>query len=143
VDEQRQAWLEGRLPLKKLDVGRWSVQEWRHFLDSMPAELTVEQVATLDARFQLTRSRNSFIARDWFRLAIAHDYRPAYPALEQYLVSNGRTRLISPLYRELVKTPAGREFATRVYEKARPGYHAITQAAINRIFKAPAKAAGS
>ena len=47
----------------------------------------------------------------------------------------GRMRFVGPLYRELVKTPDGRAFAERVYAKARPTYHPIGQASVERILK--------
>ena len=43
-------------------------------------------------------------------------------ALEQYLTTIGRRKLIVPLYRELAKTPEGLAFAQRVYAAAKPMY---------------------
>ena len=64
---------------------------------------------------------------------IRNDYQPGFARLEEYLKSIGRRKLIVPLYVELMKTPAGSEFAKRVYAKARPGYHPETVAAIDAI----------
>jgi hypothetical protein len=36
---------------------------------------------------------------------------------------------------KLAETPEGMEFARRVYAKARPGYHAITQQGIDIVLK--------
>jgi hypothetical protein len=58
-------------------------------------------------------------------------YEPAYPRLEEYLISIGRQKLIKPLYEELVKTPEGRERALKIYAKARLGYHPIAQNAVD------------
>jgi hypothetical protein len=46
-----------------------------------------------------------------------------------------------PLYEELAKTPEGLAFARTVYAKAKPGYHPITQASVERALapKAAAK----
>ncbi len=60
---------------------------------------------------------------------------PAYPRLEEYLISIGRQKLIKPLYEELVKTPEGKERALSIYRKARPGYHPIAQSAMDKIVK--------
>jgi hypothetical protein len=66
-------------------------------------------------------------------LVIRNNYQPGYARLEEYLETIGRRRLVAPLYEELMKTPAGATQAKRVYALARPGYHAITAAAIDAI----------
>jgi hypothetical protein len=43
------------------------------------------------------------------------------------------------LYEELMKTPAGRVQAKRVYALARPGYHPETVAAIDAIVNPPSE----
>ncbi|MCI0749402.1 MAG: M1 family metallopeptidase [Nevskiales bacterium] len=139
IETQRAAWLEGRLALADLPTQNWSVQEWRHFLDLQPDALTREQLVTLDRRFNLTLSHNRFIACDWFKIAIAHNYQAAYRALEQHLRAVGRMRLMVPLYKELAKTEAGLTFARRVYADARPGYHPIAQTAVERVLSVPAR----
>ena len=135
VDAQRAAWLSGKIPAAKLRTKGWSRHEWLHFLDNMPAPLTAEQARALDARFKLTSENNTYIATSWFRVAIAAGYEPALPAIERFLVGVGRMKFLNPLYRELAKTEAGRAFAQRVYARARPGYHPIAQAAVERILQ--------
>jgi hypothetical protein len=44
----------------------------------------------------------------------------------------GRRYLVVPLYEALAKTPDGRAFAREVYAKAKPGYHPLTQASIEK-----------
>jgi leukotriene-A4 hydrolase len=139
VDEQRAAWLAGTLPVAKLRTKAWTSHEWQHFLDNMPATLTTAQAAELDRRFKLTQARDSYVAVSWFRVAIRHGHAPALPAVERFLLSVGRMRFITPLYRELVKTPDGRAFALRVFEKARPMYHPIGQASVERVIQDGAK----
>ena len=140
VGEQRNAWLDGKLPAAALSTRGWSAHEWQHFLDNMPERATREQIAALDRRFELTQARNSYIAMSWLRQAIRFGHQPAFPALERFLLNVGRMRFLNPLYRELAKSESGREFARRVYEKARPGYHPIAQAAVERILAPPAAA---
>jgi hypothetical protein len=64
---------------------------------------------------------------------IASKYEPAYPALEEFLMTIGRRYLVRPVYMELAKTPEGLEFARRVFKKAKPGYHAITRTGIELV----------
>ncbi len=89
----------------------------------------------LDEAHGFTRSGNAQIERSWLKLAIRNDYQPSFARLEEYLMSIGRRMLIEPLYKDLMKTPAGTEFAKRVYAKARPGYHPNTVAAVDAIVK--------
>lgn len=44
----------------------------------------------------------------------------------------GRIKLVRPPYEDLLETPDGAAFARRVYALARPGYHPITQHAVDR-----------
>jgi hypothetical protein len=108
----------------------------------MPATIGAGQLKRLDQAYGLTQSQNSEIEHSWLVLVIRNNYQPSYPRLEQYLTAIGRRKLIAPLYRDLMKTPSGSEFAKRVYAKARPGYHPETVAAIDAIVN-PAAAEGS
>ena len=47
----------------------------------------------------------------------------------------GRRYLVVPLYEELAKTPGGLQFARGVYAKAKPGYHPMTQASIEKVLR--------
>lgn len=141
VDEQRSAWLAGRLPTANLKTHKWTSHEWQHFLDNMPNTVTVEQLAALDRRFRLTQAKDSRVAVSWFRIAIRQGYAAALPAVERFLLTVGRMKFINPLYRELAKTETGRAFAQRVYEKARASYHPIAQASVDRVLSEAAKPA--
>jgi leukotriene-A4 hydrolase len=132
VDDARAAWLGGKLQPKKFGLD-WVTQQWLYFLNNMPAALSAKQLGELDQAYALTRSQNAEIEHSWLKLVIANNYQPSYPRLEEYLKSVGRQKLIKPLYVDLMKTPAGTEFAKRVYAKARPGYHPETVTAIDAI----------
>jgi aminopeptidase N len=141
VDEARSAWVSGSVAAKKLDAHDWAAQQWLYFLDNMPATLTAAQMSDLDQAFGFTRSANAEIGRSWFLLVIRNHYQPSYVRLEEYLQSIGRRKLITPLYEELMKTPAGAVQAKRVFKLARPGYHPQTAAAIDAIVNPPSDAA--
>jgi leukotriene-A4 hydrolase len=132
VDRQREAWLGGVISADEIEAGDWTVDQWRRFLTGLPGDVTREQMAALDRRFALTDTRNKMIARDWFVAAVEHGYEPAYPAIEQHLKTVGRMLLIRPIYEALAKTPDGRAFAARVYAEARPNYHPIARASVDR-----------
>jgi leukotriene-A4 hydrolase len=87
----------------------------------------------LDAAFGLSRSGNSEILVEWLLRSIESGYEPATPALERFLIQVGRRKFLVALYTELAKTPAGAERALRIYDQARPGYHSLSQGAVDKI----------
>jgi aminopeptidase N len=139
VDAARNAWLAGRIPAKKIDSHGWETPQWVYFLSGLPATLRRDQMAELDQAFGFDRSANAQEAGGWFLLVIRNDYQPAYPHLEEYLRTTGRTSLIVPLYAELVKTPAGTTLARRVYPLAKPFYAAQTVAAVDAVVRSDAE----
>ena len=64
-----------------------------------------------------------------------NDYEPAYPALEDFLLRQGRRKFLRPLYQALHDNPKTLERGQALYAKARPGYHPIATASIDAIFK--------
>jgi hypothetical protein len=135
VDAARKQWLAGRLATTALPVATWSTFEWLHFLNNMPAKLPLTKLAELDAAFKLTGQHNAEIAHSWLLLAIRCDYQPAFARLQEYLTTIGRRKLVKPLYVALMKTAAGRRFAARVYEIARPGYYSVLQTTLDPIVR--------
>jgi hypothetical protein len=75
-------------------------------------------MAELDRVFSFTRTGNSEILDEWLIMAVRNGYQPAYPRLEEFLISVGRRKYIKPLYEEMVKTPDGRARAEAIYKKA-------------------------
>ena len=133
VDAARTAWAGGKIAAKKLESRAWVAPQWMYFLDGMPAGLSTAQVTELDRSFGFARSANAEVVQHWLLLALRHQYQPSFVRLEEYLKTIGRRKLIVPLYRELMKTPAGATQARRVYALARPHYHPPTTAAIDAI----------
>ncbi len=126
IDTTRSNWLSGSIDANDIVTSNWTVHEWLYFLNNMPKLLTAEQLANLDAAFDLTRSKNNEIAHSWLMIAVKNEYEPAYQRLYSYLTSIGRNKLVKPLYRELAKTPQGKAFAKRAFDEAKPGYHPLT-----------------
>jgi leukotriene A-4 hydrolase/aminopeptidase len=134
VKMQLNGWLGGQ-PATDLNTGDWTTHHWLHFIRNLPETLSQQQMAELDAAFHFTDSGNSEILTAWLINVINHRYEPAYPALEAFLTRVGRRRFLEPLYEELAKTPEGLQMAKRIYQKARPGYHAISVKTIDEILK--------
>lgn len=123
VEQQMQRWLKGG----QLQTEEWTTHEWLHFINNLPLDLSAENMARLDREFNLTKIKNSEIAHAWLKLSIVKKYEPARERLRSYLLTIGRNKLVSPLYRELAKTPDNLKWAREVYEQAKPGYHPLTQ----------------
>jgi aminopeptidase N len=131
VDQAIAAFVSGA-PAARLTTAGWNTQQWLHFLRGLPP-LASAQMADLDAAFHFSASGNSEVLCVWLQSAIAAHYEAATPVLERFLMAVGRRKLVQPLYTALAKTPQGAEVALRIYERARPGYHAITRQTIDGI----------
>ncbi len=132
VDAARADWLAGKVVAPAFGAN-WVTPQWLYFLDNMPDSLTTAQMAVLDKAYAFTKSGNAKIEQSWLKLAVAHDYVPAMPRLDEYLRSVGRVLLIQPLYRQMMKTEAGAAAAKRIYRKARPNYHPHAVAILDPI----------
>ena len=87
----------------------------------------------LDRAFHLGDRANSEVRFSWLRLAIAHHYGPAVPALERFLSAQGRRKFVQPLFEALDSDDWGRPIAKRIYGQVREGYHPVTVAALDRL----------
>lgn len=134
VNATVESWKSGT-PAGELDTSRWSSQEWKLFLQGLPAEISAERMKELDEVFDLTDRSNGEILQVWLLHAIANAYEPAYPRLESFLIGLGRIWLIRPLYQRLADTPEGLIRAKEIYSKARAGYHPVTINVIDRVLE--------
>jgi len=123
-----------------LPTSAWTTQEWLHFLNELPATLSSAQLVDLDTTFHLSSRGNSEVLFAWLRIAIGHSYRPAMPAVERFLTSQGRRKFLRPLYEDLMATDWGAAEARRIYAIARPTYHAVAVNTLDQIVNAGAKA---
>ena len=109
----------------------WNTQQWLRFLADLRVDAAV--MAAIDTRHRLTTSGNSEVLCLWLELAIAADYAPAMPRLEQFLVTVGRRKFLKPLYEALLRTANGKERALAMYQKARPHYHAVAVRTLDEL----------
>jgi aminopeptidase N len=133
VDAARKAWLDGGVLPATSVAGKWVTQEWERFLDAMPESLTAAQAGALDQAYHFSGTPNGEIAQRWYPLTVRSGYAGARPAIAAFLQRVGRIKLILPTYSALVKSQDGLAFAKDVFEKARPGYHPITAAAVQAV----------
>lgn len=135
VAQHAQRWQRGEVAAGQIPVSAWSTQEWLHFLKSLPEKLDQKKMGELDQAFKLTQSGNSEIAFQWLMMSIRNAYQPAFNRVEEFLTSIGRRKFIKPLYEELAKSPEGKEFAMKIYRRARPTYHPIAVTSIDEVLK--------
>jgi aminopeptidase N len=136
VDASTKAFAGGA-PARGIDTEGWSTQEWLRFLHSLPEKLPRDRLDDLDATFGFTKRGNAEIAERWLLIAIRNDYRPADARLEQFLTTIGRRKFVLPLFKELMKSDAGKARARAIYAKARPNYHPITAESVDKIVGRP------
>jgi leukotriene-A4 hydrolase len=117
----------------ELKTAGWNTHQWLHFLRNLPKPMAADRMADLDAAFGFSASRNSEILAEWLLRVIENRYQPAWPALERFLTEVGRRKFLKPIYTELAKTPEGMESALRIYARARPGYHSVSQNTVDEI----------
>jgi len=114
--------------------GNMVTHEAIRFLDDLPRDVGTDKLAALDGRFHWNDTGNSEIRFAWLDLALANHYPPATDSAEAFLTGQGRLKFVEPLYTLLMKQPEwGPPLARRIYAKARPGYHPVTQAAVDAI----------
>lgn len=133
IDNIQKTWR--KTGVKGLSQKIKSTNEKQHFIDYLPNDLTIKEMTAIDKEFNFTNGGNFVVRRQWFIQAIQHQYKAAYPAIEQFLINYSRTGSLTPLYKEMVKTPEGKTWAKQVFEKAKPGYHLTTVEALQNILK--------
>ena len=135
IDQNIADWLAGNIKLSEIMTADWTVHEWLHFINNLPLNLSLEKMVELDNKYQLTISTNAEKAHAWYLLSLRVGYQKVLPNMADYLVEIGRRKLIVPLYKKLAETAKGKAWATKVYQKARPGYHPLAQGTIDNILK--------
>jgi hypothetical protein len=116
---------------------------------------TLAQLYELDNTFALTATHNSEIMAAWMQPTlratygestqradepwVKTNYHPADPLfytqqVEYFLVNVGRRKFLTPTYRAMVET-GQRDWALKIYEKARPNYHAVSRETMDDLLE--------
>ena len=112
----------------------WSSHEWLRFVRQIPEDISLEQMAALDAQFGFSQTGNSEVLTAWLEQSIRHQYEPAYPALRNFLVHTGRRKFLVPLYRVMLETDQ-KAMADSIYAEARPNYHFVSTNTLDAMLK--------
>ena len=92
----------------------------------------------LDDAFEISSTGNNEVLFVWLMKAIDRKYTPAYGKLREFLVTVGRRKFVKPLYEELVRTDQ-RAIAQKIYQVARPHYHAVTVGSVDALLASNSK----
>ncbi|HET9032912.1 MAG TPA: M1 family metallopeptidase [Dokdonella sp.] len=133
VDKAAAEFFAGTLAAKDIPAKNWVTYEWLRFLNALPDKPTIEQMKALDKAWKLTGTGNAEIAFRWYVATVRAGYTQARPQIAAFIERIGRRKLVVPIYEELAKTENGKAFAIEVYAKARPGYHPMTQASVDKV----------
>ncbi len=131
VEAQAKAFADGG-PAAAVNMTGWSSHEKQHFIQSLP-KIAPERMAELDSRFHFSDSGNNEVLSAWLEKSIDTRYKEAWPAIERFLTIQGRRKFLRPIYEKLATNPEDLAFARRVYAKARPTYHPVSQGTIDSI----------
>ncbi|HRK83555.1 MAG TPA: M1 family metallopeptidase [Saprospiraceae bacterium] len=117
------------------DTKNWTPHEWVHFVRNLPAATDVATLKKLDAQFGLSSSANAEIRCAWYASAIPKGYAAEImPGMESFLTEVGRRRFLMPVYTELKKAGLSDD-ARRIFQKAAPGYHAVSRNSVEALLK--------
>lgn len=132
VDAALAAFMEsGKLPATE-QTEAWTTHEWLHFINTLPEEISIEQLSVIDEAYGLSQSGNSEISAAWFLPTIAAGYEAVYPKVEQFLISVGRRKFLTPTYKALLGAKQD-QLAKDIYAKARPNYHAVSRETMDAL----------
>jgi len=111
----------------------WTTHEWLHFIRNLKNDTGNPMMAKLDAAYGFSDSGNSEILAAWFELSIKNGYaKKILPKIEKFLVSVGRRKFLTPLYRAM-KENEMLEQAKNIYAKARSGYHSVSRGTMDAL----------
>ena len=116
----------------------WTTAEKLRFVNGIPRKLSTARLDELSGKLRLNDTGNNEVLFAWLDLAVGNRYDSAVPALERFLMAQGRRKFVRPLITDLAKDSEwGRPIAARIYTKARPSYHAVTTADLDELGLVP------
>ena len=133
VDAAVAAFATGALP-DPTAWARWTTDERLRFLTRIARKQPPERLEAFGRAFGLARAGNNELRFAFLDLAVANRLQPAVPALEDFLMTQGRRKYVRPLLTALAEDRQwGRPIALRIYPKARPLYHPVTTRDIDKL----------
>jgi aminopeptidase N len=116
----------GRVP-EVAEVATWSPTEWQLYLEGSPRTMTADQLSTLDARFSLSKSKNTEVHVGWLLLALGCGVITVIPQVEAFVGRVGRMKYLKPLFSALHARAETKPVAKALFEKNKSRLHPIAQ----------------
>jgi leukotriene-A4 hydrolase len=135
IAKNAEAFGKGEKTSQTIETKDFGALEWVLFLRALPRSLTQDQLRDLDEAHGFSKTGNAEIRCEWLLLVVHNQYESAYPSLENFLMSQGRRKLVRPLFQQMVENQGTQALAKRIYEKARPRYHPLTAETLDGIFE--------
>lgn len=132
VDSVLKAWEAGSLSTESLPWNDWVYQERYRFLSNLNDATSAVRMKELDDSWQISQTGNNEVLFAWLEQSIRSQYEPAYPRLEQFLISIGRRKFLTPLYKAMKETNQS-EMAMNIYTQARPSYHSVATGTMDEL----------
>ena len=89
-------------------------------------------MAELDAAWGINSTGNNEVLFAWLEQAVRSQHTPAYDRLRTFLVSVGRRKFLTPIYKAMVETGQA-ELARDIYKEARPNYHSVATGTLDEL----------
>ena len=132
VDQIISEWSTGKVKTADIPWESWVYQERYRFLTNMAESVTAAQMAELDQAFGITATGNNEVLFAWLEQSVVKDYTYAYDRLETFLMSVGRRKFLTPLYKAMKETNK-MDMALAIYAKARPHYHSVATGTMDEL----------
>lgn len=120
-------------PASAVPWASWGTFERQRFLQTIPRQQQAARLDEMEAALQLNELGNMEVLFDWLKIVVSNHYEAGVPSLEHFLKRQGRGKFVRPLYTDLMRDAWGQPIARRVYAEARPMYHPIVSAALDRV----------
>ena len=127
------AWSDGAFHADEIDTENWSTNEWLQFLRKLPDTLSIDRYTELDNAFHFTNSHNNEILAIWLEKSILGNYHAVDSKVESFLITVGRRKFLTPLYKALLKADSTGKWANEIYVQARPNYHSVSTETLDKL----------
>ncbi len=135
VDAALINFFNGKLKPELFDTNGFTTHHWQYLIRQFGKKATLQQVENFDKIFKFSNRSNAEICCDWFTLSVKKGDTQNQLQIEKFLISVGRRKFLVPIYEALEKTPNGKIWAKKVFEKAKSGYHSVSSHSVEEILK--------
>ncbi len=123
---------EGQRP-EVAQAKSWSAEDWQIYLQRLPRRLSADDCRWLDESFAFGESGNAEIRSQWYIIAAASAYEPAYAGIRAFLGNVGRMKYLKPLYKALSEGESTTTLARDIFAASKGGYHPIARGVLETM----------